>query len=34
VSLNPMSLACVMEIDSGRPSETLSLLPGGGGEGS
>lgn len=33
VSLNPTSFACVMEIDTDHPSETLSLLPGGGAEG-
>ena len=34
VTVNPMSLACVMESDPGHPAETLSLLPGGGAEGS
>jgi hypothetical protein len=33
VSLNPMSLVCVMELDAAHPAETLALLPGGGGEG-
>jgi hypothetical protein len=33
VSVNPMALACVMEIDAAHPAQTLSLLPGGGGEG-
>jgi hypothetical protein len=33
VTLTPMSFVCVMEVDAAHPSETLSLLPGGGGEG-
>jgi hypothetical protein len=33
VSVNAMSFACLMEIDTDHPSETLSLLPGGGAEG-
>jgi hypothetical protein len=33
-SVSATSFACLMEIDAARPSETLSLLPGGGDEGS
>jgi hypothetical protein len=30
VTINPMSLVCLLESDVGHPSDTLSLLPGGG----
>ena len=33
VSVSPVSFTCLMEIDADHPSETLSLLPGGGAEG-